>query len=167
MRTVIDNFLPQEEFNLIKNVILGPTFPWSMHDIVAQDKLLCDSKYNNQFVHSFYMSPFVESQHLDLLSSILNKLQPEAIIRIKANIVPCTDKIVEHGFHTDLPGKLEQVCKTAVFYLNTNNGYTLFNDGERVASVENRIAIFDTKDLHTGTSCTDTAFRAVINFNYI
>ncbi len=167
MRTVIDNFLPKEEFNFIQSRILGSNFPWVMHDIVAPAKLSCDPKYNNQFVHSFYTSPFVESQHFELLSPILNLLQPEAIIRIKANIVPCTNEIIEHGFHTDLPGKLEQVCKTAVLYLNTNNGYTLFSNGERVPSVENRIAIFDTTDLHTGTSCTDTAYRAVINFNYI
>jgi len=165
--TITDNCLQQEDLDMIKNTILGPNFPWMMHDIVASEKLSCDPKYNNQFVHSFYMSPFVESQYLDLLSPILHILQPEAIIKIKANIVPCTNEIVEHGFHTDLPGKLEQVCKTAVFYLNTNNGYTLFKDGERINSVENRLAIFDTTDLHTGTSCTDNAYRAVINFNYI
>ena len=55
---------------------------------------------------------------------------------------------------------------TAVFYVNTNNGYTIFESGEKVSSVENRMVIFDSNILHTGTTCTDERVRCVLNFNY-
>ena len=56
--------------------------------------------------------------------------------------------------------------KTAIFYINTNNGYTLFEDGTKVESVENRICIFPYYMKHTGTTCTDKNQRVVININY-
>ena len=56
---------------------------------------------------------------------------------------------------------------TAIFYLNTNNGYTLFEDGQRVASVANRIVIFDAALRHTGASCTDADHRLVLNLNFV
>ena len=56
--------------------------------------------------------------------------------------------------------------KTAIFYLNTNNGYTLFEDGTKIESVANRLLTFDANLPHTGTSCTDKQFRCVLNINY-
>ena len=55
---------------------------------------------------------------------------------------------------------------TSIFYINTNNGYTKFENGEKVESVANRMVTFSTNLKHTGTSCTDERTRVVINFNY-
>ena len=55
---------------------------------------------------------------------------------------------------------------TAIYYLNTNNGFTKFENGDKVNSVANRIVIFDSNLKHTGTSCTDSYARLLINFNY-
>jgi hypothetical protein len=49
--------------------------------------------------------------------------------------------------------------------LNSNNGYTLFDDGVKVLSVENRLVLFDCTRLHTGASCTDADDRLVLNIN--
>ena len=57
-------------------------------------------------------------------------------------------------------------CKTAVLYLNTNNGYTKFKTGEQVESVENRLVLFDGNVQHAGTTCTDKRYRAVFNLNF-
>ena len=38
--------------------------------------------------------------------------------------------------------KLKQLT-TSIFYVNTNNGYTKFEDGSIVESVANRMLIFD------------------------
>ena len=51
-------------------------------------------------------------------------------------------------------------------YLNTNDGYTVFEDGTQIESVKNRILIFKTSLKHTGTNCTDQKRRVLINFNY-
>jgi hypothetical protein len=97
------------------------------------------------------------------LNPITKKLKIRSIIRIKANLVTKTEKIIEHGFHTDFP---YPDSKTSVFYINTNNGYTKFDDGFIVNSVENRVATFNSMLPHTGSSCTDAQARVVINLNY-
>ena len=56
--------------------------------------------------------------------------------------------------------------KTAVYYCNTNNGSTLFQNGKKVDSKGNRIVIFDGHQKHCGVDCTDENVRVVINFNY-
>ena len=57
---------------------------------------------------------------------------------------------------------------TAIFYINSNNGYTIFKDTkEKVKSVPNRLLKFDTRMKHSGVSSTDEKRRVVINFNYI
>ena len=50
--------------------------------------------------------------------------------------------------------------------MNTNNGYTIFEDGTKVESVANRMITFPANLKHTGTSCTDQQVRIVINFDY-
>ena len=64
-----------------------------------------------------------------------------------------------------LEEKLKQLT-TSIFYVNTNNGYTKFEDGTKVESVANRMVIFPSNMKHIGTSCTDEKTRVVINFNY-
>ena len=66
----------------------------------------------------------------------------------------------------DLSEEKQKQWKTSIFYVNTNNGYTLFEDGTKVESVANRMLTFPTNMKHTGTSCTDSQTRIVINFNY-
>ena len=56
--------------------------------------------------------------------------------------------------------------KVSIFYVNSNDGYTEFEDGTRIESVENRLVTFPANMLHTGTTCTNKPFRIVINFNY-
>ena len=84
------------------------------------------------------------------------------LIRIKANCNPRSDRIIKHGFHIDTTTK----CTTAIFYVNSNNGYTEFEDGTKVESIENRFVTFPSHLQHTGTTCTDQKRRIVINFNY-
>jgi hypothetical protein len=96
---------------------------------------------------------------------ILQRIQPASIIRIKANLLTKESTIVEHGLHTDIPD-LKIPCKTAIFYINTNNGYTIFEDGTKINSLENRLVIFDSNIPHSGSSCTDAKVRCVINLNY-
>ena len=54
---------------------------------------------------------------------------------------------------------------TAVYYINSCNGYTYFEDGYKVKSVANRIVIFPRDTQHSGTTSSDS-YRQVINFNY-
>ena len=51
--------------------------------------------------------------------------------------------------------------------MNDNNGYTEFENGERVYSKANRAVIFDGQTMHSGVSCTDAKYRCVINWNFL
>ena len=99
MTQIIDNFLPEEEFNSIQSLIMGIEFGW------------------------FY---------------------------------------TDGASYIDYPDG-----KTAVFYINTNDGYTEFESGVRVSSVANRVCIFDSNLEHRGTTHSEGGHqRVVVNFNY-
>ena len=103
------------------------------------------------------------------LQCFVDSLQPVSIWRIRGNLLTRLPTIVENPFHTDMAFLLEEKAKqwtTSIFYVNTNNGYTIFEDGTKVESVANRMITFPANLKHTGTSCTDQQVRIVINFDY-
>lgn len=156
---VIDDFLDFEEFTSLKQVVTGWGFPWFYNKVIST---LPDDKYNYQFTHVLYTDFQANSNYFESVIPILSKLNPKALIRVKVNLQPGINEIVENGMHTDVND-----ATTAIFYLNTNNGYSKFKSGEKVESVENRIVIFDSNLEHTGTTCTDTSSRIVLNINYV
>ena len=160
-----DNFLKQEEFDKIQKLMGEPSpFPWFYADrIVFEDDV---DKF--QFIHAFYDNHMPMSPFTNELDSIINIIQPFSIVKIRAKLLTRTPEIVESTFHVDIP-LLEENLKqwtTSIFYINTNNGYTKFEDGTIVESVANRMLSFPANMKHCGTSCTDERRRIVINFNY-
>ena len=86
----------------------------------------------------------------------------DLMVRIKVNMEPKTAEPIESCLHTDT----NQYNKTAIYYVNTNNGYTRFKDGTKVDSIANRIVIFDAQTEHGGVTQTDEQVRVVVNINY-
>jgi hypothetical protein len=122
-----------------------------------------------QFTHTFYDEGAPQSPYMKQLECFVELLQPVVIHRIRANLLTRLPNIVENPFHTDMAFLLEEKLEqwtTSIFYVNTNNGYTLFEDGTKVESVANRMLTFPANLKHTGTTCTDQQTRIVINFNY-
>jgi hypothetical protein len=162
---VIDNFLDNNDYDLLKEVFMGGNAPWYSGKILNEEdanKSKLPYDYNHQFVHVFYSDFSPQSNLIQIIEPIIKKIDPVAIARIKANLLTKTDKILEHGYHTDYSN-----LTTAIYYVNTNNGYTLFEDGTKIESVANRLVEFDSNLRHTGTTATDEPFRIVINFNYV
>jgi hypothetical protein len=95
---------------------------------------------------------------------LINNINPSDLMRVKGNLGVKTSEHVEGGFHTDTNANFKH--NIAIFYLNTNNGYTKFEDGTVVDSVANRLVVFDSSLLHSGFSQTDKNVRCVINLNY-
>jgi|TARA_Y100000310_G_C20577308_1_gene761092 hypothetical protein len=175
---IIDNFLPAEELLPIQSVMLGNAFPWFYNDYIAYDP---DEKnmfvppgksdWNDfQFIHVFYhlnrQYGYQEicSAYMELIHPILHRLKMFCLLRCKANLTTGTPKEnIPSGFHCDM----EYDATTAVFYLNSNDGYTVFPDGKKVESVANRLVKFPTLKEHSGVSCSDNKRRIIINFNYI
>lgn len=168
---VIDNFLDKSDFERLQAVMLSNDFPWYFldHKVSKITKIKEENKINNfQFIHNFYSNFSPSSPFAEILNPILEKINPSAIVRIKANLTTPTPNSFEFGWHTDYgyeKGK-NFTGKTAVFYVNTNDGKTLFENGESVEAIENRILIFDADMVHTGTSSTDSKQRIVININF-
>jgi hypothetical protein len=162
---VLDNFLNQEDLLNIQEVLLGQKFPWYF----AKNKVFTNPEIDNindfQFVHQFFTGSQKVSDYFYLLDPIFNKLPITGYARSKANITPRTESLFTYDLHTDFK-KPQQNIRTAVFYVNSNNGKTIFEDGTEVDSVENRLVVFDSNIKHAGTSCTDQKVRCVINLNY-
>ena len=166
---IVDDFLAQDDFYELQTFVVGPepALPWYYNSIIDSD----DDVDKFQFTHLFYTDWVPISSSMKILNPILIKIDPVSLWRIKANLLTRTSNIVENEFHQDagtyLKKKLSKEWTTAIFYMNTNNGYTEFEDGTKVESVANRIVIFPTNTKHRGTSCTDERTRVVINFNYL
>ena len=159
---VIDNFLNDNDFQELSNLILGSDFPWFYGNVVEDDAEEINEKYNFQFTHVFYNFYEPNSQYYRYLKKLINKLNATALLRIKANLSTRTTEIIEFGYHKDFTNVV-----SCVYYINTNNGYTKFKNGKIVNSVANRALIFDSNLLHTGTSCTDCDQRIAININFV
>tara|TARA_B100000073_G_scaffold40676_1_gene30482 strand:- start:170 stop:640 length:471 start_codon:yes stop_codon:yes gene_type:complete len=152
---VIDNFLEQDSFNQFKDIITGQNFPWYFNN----EKVLHDNSLNNfQFVNIFQQGNTANF----LLDVFKEKLKVSNFLRAKLNCTTRTSKIFKFKPHYDWDGD----CNIAIFYINSNNGYTEFETGEKIKSVENRILMFDNKLKHFGTTSTNSKTRIVLNLCY-
>tara|TARA_B100000586_G_C20017087_1_gene387294 strand:+ start:105 stop:638 length:534 start_codon:yes stop_codon:yes gene_type:complete len=162
---ITDNFLEPNDFQNLQMLMLGEDLPWYYMDkIDYPDDDHDPDKF--QFTHAFYGGD--KGPYTDYRAIVYEQFHfIRDPYRIKANLIPKTSEIKIGRFHTDIPKKhLAESHTTSIFYVNTNNGYTEFEDGTIIESVANRFVTFPTVMRHRGTSCTDKKIRVVINFNY-
>ena len=156
---IIDNFLNKKYFNLLNETFLNNMFPWyyQNHKVNVNDNQF-------QFTHLFYDNNKENSSCLHILNELFKKIKLKNLIRAKLNLTTKRKEFKKFDFHVDTDIK----CNTAILYLNTNNGKTVFEDKKLlpINSVENRIVIFPSHIKHAGTTHTDTDFRLVLNINY-
>ena len=167
---IIDDFMPAKVFEEFQSIIRE--IPWQT-SIVLDDELQCDPIYNFMLTHKFYDKYKPQSElFFKYIDPLLTHIKVRSLIRVRANLTMRTEKIIKHGFHIDyqaiVDGEFQETnnCFSSILYLNTNDGYTEFENGTRVESIENRLVTFPISYKHTGTTCTDKPFRSVINFNY-
>ena len=168
---IVEYIIPQSLKNFTQNDILNWVYSRGVSYSPEDEKRFVNESfqiddidlYNYQFINIGYNDNMPRSKLFDLSMPILEKARPISVVKIKANLQPRADKIVEFPMHVDIQNFKG---KTAIFYLNTNDGYTLFENGQKVESIANRYVEFDSTIKHTGTTCTDQKRRVVINFNY-
>jgi hypothetical protein len=153
---IIDNFLNKKYFKFLNENFLNPFFPWYYQNGKAYEN---DNGF--QHTHLFFDNNKINSHHFYLIEKLLTKLSVKSLVRIKLNMEPKNKVIKSYSFHKDNDCN----CNTAILYMNTNNGKTLFKD-KKINSVENRIVIFNSNIEHTGTSTTNANYRMVLNLNY-
>ena len=168
MVKVIDNFLAKEDFiKLQYNLISNAGFPYYFQN--AKDYPLGDKRNDKmldqfQFTHLFYDDSKENSDWFWVLKNILKKLKVSSLTKAKANCNPYNVKLIQGGFHLDNNFKNN---KTAVFYLNTCDGYTIFKKDKKIIySIENRVILFNSNEFHAGTNTTNQKARWVLNINY-
>ena len=166
---VIDDYLSHGEWEYLSNPLMGvggggDYFPWKYSPSKVRGG---DDGY--QFTHQFY-SIGKKSDWFGLVSPLMKRFHVLGVYRIKSNLEPNYGKRIYSEFHHDYcdPATLKPASHmtTCIYYVNTCNGYTEFEDGTIVESVANRMAVFSSDMLHRGVSQTDTKVRCVINCNW-
>jgi hypothetical protein len=159
MFEVIDNLLSESDLREIQKIMMSREFPWFVNNEVTTSGVR--RGYDFYMTHLFFFNYMRNSPYFYLILPILNFLQPSAVARIKGNFYPNQNKLFEHEMHID-----DDSSKGALFYINTNDGYTKLQDGTKIKSIENRLLIFDSFLPHCSTNCTNDYGRYNINFNY-
>jgi len=159
MFKVKKNFLTPEEYLPLQTRLESSEFPWYFQKLSVKGG---DNKFDFHFGHNFYVNDNIHSDDFSLLKPIINKLKCNSLIRIKANLTLISPTPRKSGPHHDQSFD----CKIALYYLNTNNGYTGFGK-EKVEAVENTIVLFNNDVEHYSTTCTNKQKRITINFNYV
>ena len=157
---IIDNFLEEPYFKRLEKLLNMYEFPWfTRKDISEKGKFSGHIYYQS---HTFYQDNKILSAFFDELQPLYEKLEVRSLLRIKANLFPAKENLTENGWHTDY----DFDNKTALLYINTNDGYTKLHDGTKIDSIRNRVLIFDSSTLHLSTNCTNDWARLNINLNY-
>ena len=153
---VIDNFLPNDVFDNILCDLHQADLSWKFSECTPQDM-----KGDFYFIHMMYFMTIKNEKSLKIIGEILDKLNIKALIRVKMNLYTRTEFLQHHKEHTDY----NYTHKGALFSLNTCDGFTVI-DGKEIASVANRMILFDPSIPHHSTNCTNATHRMNINFNY-
>jgi len=163
MIKVEDNILDNLQLKEIQNKLLNNhSIPMYFVDSVAYENETDLGCYYH--VHEVYEYPKGWLSDLgQTIAPILEYIKAKSLVKIKINFYPRTEKLIKHGLHNDQNFK----CKSALFFVNDNDGYTyLKNEDMKVESKANRILHFNSYYKHHSTTCTDQNLRCTININY-
>ena len=160
---LIKNFLDQKTFDYIYDLIQSPgNFNWYYTPNVAFHK----DTYGFMFNHTFLNEDGIQSEYFNqIITPIINPLSIRHLVRAKANLYTKQDNNIKHKFHID--DSTLNKYKVGLFSLNTNDGYTEFEDGSIMKSVANQMCIFDGSIKHRSVTQTDTKVRLNINLNFV
>lgn len=163
-KIVIDDFIMQEDHMMLeKELVEYRNFPWFLgNGNVAGTRTGPWDHRDIYFYHVFFDRYAHVSERIPMLHPVISKLNPMSLVRIRANLDVGRSEAFHYGYHHDYDNIV-----TAVYYVNTNNGGTLFEDGDFVESKANRVAIFDSNLKHTTQTPTDVRARVLLNINYI
>lgn len=150
---IFDNFLPENQFVQIDlNIVTPQATSWFLNDKLG----------TLNFSHTFYSNGAPNSDKFSLCKPLIEKLNVKSLMGASAFLYLQTNKL-EKIKPVDIK---DFTHKSAVYFLNTNNGYIMLNDKEKIQAIENRMVVFDNTDLTLMTNCTDKMYRAVIEFHY-
>ena len=163
------NFLDQTFFDHFQKFIFSKTMDWHWEEhqvCITLDLKSSEQNDRSFFSHTFFQDYEPRSPHYaHFIAPILQGLKCKMVSVVRANCLIKDSKPHTSNFHSDT----DYPCNTAILYMNTNNGYTLLGEKEKIkiTSEENKIVVFDSLTKHCAVSQTDRERRIVVNFNYI
>jgi len=155
---IIDNFLDINISDQIEKTIIQDNFPWYYTG---------KGVYNSNvyfFSHTLLENGKKSNYADELLLPIVSKINGKKLFRAKVNGYTKTENYVHYPYHFD--NDLDKDIKVAIYYVNTNNGYTEIKNNGKVESIKNRILFMNGNEEHKCTNQTDTDLRINININY-
>ena len=164
-----DNFLPEKDFNLVRDYILSYKMAWYWSGNYGGGYPIMEHVfYSEKRGPELYAGlPMVNTTAFRYIDPVLAKLAPAGLVRVRANCSWRTDvnTMQQRGWHNDVSFD----CTTAILYLHDSDGCTVFKDGDDQAEVEtkaNRLIKFPSSYEHAATPFTTPERRCVLNINY-
>ena len=158
---VVENFLSPLNYNALYSAFTNEYFPWYYNNYKVKE--VSNKLFHYQFTHVFFENNKINSSYFTILQSLLKKLKLKTLKKVKANLNPISDKLIEFSEHQDAFKELQ--CTSMIYYLNTNNGYTKIKN-KKIKSKANKAVFFPSHTFHFGTNSTDCNNRMVINIIY-
>ena len=98
MIDIIDNYLPEEEFFKMFTHMKEHQFDWHLSTIVRLDAV----PGNMQLCHTFHNMHQHKPNTFGIVVPMIRKINPVAILRIKANLSLATKEVEEGRLHIDI-----------------------------------------------------------------
>jgi len=161
---IIDDFLPQQQWQQLHDAVTSEQgLTWQYSARVARRDQQDTNPQHCYFYHLFYDNHTWSSTRQHLVQPLIDGLPfLKSLIRVKANLYPNTPTVEYHDWHADT----DYPHLGAIYYINSNNGYTVLEDNTHIASTANRLLLFEAYRPHRSTTCSDATARFNINFNY-
>lgn len=157
---IVDCAIDKGTFSDLQRAFLGHDTPWIYSPVVdgVNDPI-------GYYTHNIYMHDSPCSHLYDFVLPRISDLliDLKSLLRIRLISFCRTHEIHQFGQHQDYPF---DHCGM-LLYINTNNGYTRLENGDKVMSKENRVFYHNPSHLHNSTSCTDAERRVVLTVNYL
>lgn len=159
----IKNFLTKDEYDNFYNTINDNHFPWFYND----RQVGYDNYDRFFFSHTLFYEEKENSSYCNLIDVFIKKLKIKKLLSARLNLVT-KDSSEKYTSHLHVDNHVKK-AKTAIYYVNTNNGFTFLKADKniKVLCEENKIFIFDSRIEHCAISQTDTNKRVVLNLNYL
>ena len=178
---IIDNFLPNDKWQENYNLFMTEDIKWT-YKSVPQDPTSFFFQYiftgfSNRYSQDevSFISPADNIQEKEIphyttaIEPILKNFEYKKILNVRTNLFTRMPNNYSYknidgaGLHNDHGYDFEYT--TMIYYINTTNGGTYFENGETVQSKSNRLVVFNGHLLHRHIYQTDEKARVATNIN--
>ena len=138
-------------------------FPWYFTNNLNTVERLGNYYFNHLLIVDYKVE---NPEWLPIFEPLVNRIgiSVNNIWRLKANLYPRTQRRIHHVSHYDY--EPDSGLRTVLYYVNDNNGFTVFDGKRKIRSKRNRAIVFDGSNKHHSTTPTNSNWRCSINIDY-